>query len=532
VSGNLQQVHVRVNDAGTGKPTPCRIRFTDAEGNCYAPYGRTTPAQDPEGCDTRRRAIAGYISDEETWSYVDGTCEIELPSGAVHVVIEKGPEYERLEQQVQLPVGKLALRFELHQLYDPCKEGWYAGAMTWTSLSPHEVLLEGAAEGLRVVDLLAYERETNRDGCEKWPVLRICPPSPREEVDTVLEPSTTVDYPNLLAFSGQRPCLETPECLVAVNTLNLSRSLGNVALLHCHRIVFPLRFGRSAFDGSAHHRPDNWTLADWCDQCHRKRGLVVGLSVHCSDEDPWYGGEALADLILGKVDAVGWRSIDPWYKLLSLGLRVPIVAKLPDRPLGYFERTYVQPPAGEPFSYGTWIEAIRAGRTSVGRGAFLSMTVNGRPPGSEVELPPGGGHVTLAVSAVSRELFDIVEIIQDGAVVHTAAAQHDVLVRASAEMTLPVAHSGWLAARCLREDADGGGWVYAHTSAVYLSVGGQPPPIDPQDVEEITECLDRTLAWVQRDADCPTPKDRERLANVFLEAKQVLARKLSSSGGE
>ena len=38
----MHTVHVRVNDAATGKPTPCRVRFTDAEGRYYAPFGRLT----------------------------------------------------------------------------------------------------------------------------------------------------------------------------------------------------------------------------------------------------------------------------------------------------------------------------------------------------------------------------------------------------------------------------------------------------------------------------------------------------------
>src|SRR5207247_343650 len=88
---------------------------------------------------------------------------------------------------------------------------------------------------------------------------------------------------NLLAFSGQELALEfpgplistglmsfqeTPGTLVVVNTLNTHPVLGQLALLNTHRIVFPLRFGGSA-------GLDDWTLADWCDQCHRKGGLVT-----------------------------------------------------------------------------------------------------------------------------------------------------------------------------------------------------------------------------------------------------------------
>ena len=36
----LQLVHVRVNDAATGQPTPVRIRFAGPDGTYYPPHGR------------------------------------------------------------------------------------------------------------------------------------------------------------------------------------------------------------------------------------------------------------------------------------------------------------------------------------------------------------------------------------------------------------------------------------------------------------------------------------------------------------
>ena len=42
MSGKLQTVHVRVNDAATGQPTPVRIRFEGPGGEYFAPFGRLT----------------------------------------------------------------------------------------------------------------------------------------------------------------------------------------------------------------------------------------------------------------------------------------------------------------------------------------------------------------------------------------------------------------------------------------------------------------------------------------------------------
>src|SRR5207248_1703111 len=109
-------------------------------------------------------------------------------------------------------------------------------------------------------------------------------------------------------------------CLVAVNTLNTHPVLGCVALLNSHRPVFPLRFGGD--------RPDHWSVADWCDQCHRKTGLVVWPDLpRLRPDQPQ--GEALAALVLGKVDAfeVGpdLGSLSDYHRLLDAGFRPVLV---------------------------------------------------------------------------------------------------------------------------------------------------------------------------------------------------------------
>src|SRR5207249_2460679 len=111
VTGKLQQVHVRVNDAATGKPTPCRVRITDESGNYYAPYGRT-PRFLTSSADRpfTRRPVAGTILfHPQPWAYIDGTCEIDLPAGTLRVEIRKGPEYRSLDQAISLVPGKLAM---------------------------------------------------------------------------------------------------------------------------------------------------------------------------------------------------------------------------------------------------------------------------------------------------------------------------------------------------------------------------------------------------------------------------------------
>src|SRR5262249_48816223 len=131
-------------------------------------------------------------------------------------------------------------------------------------------------------------------------------------------------FVNLLSFSGAQPALNGPPYVV-VNTCNTHPVLGTVGLLNCHRIIFPLRFG--GLDGL-----DDWSVADWCDQCHRKKGLVVWPDLpRLTAEHPQ--GEALAALLLGKIDAFEICSLGDlrltalfdWYRLLACNWRLPLM---------------------------------------------------------------------------------------------------------------------------------------------------------------------------------------------------------------
>ena len=63
-------VHIRVNDAATGQPTPCRVRFTDDDGRYYAPLGRLTEFTTGWGEDVGSNLRLG----DKQFAYIDGSC--------------------------------------------------------------------------------------------------------------------------------------------------------------------------------------------------------------------------------------------------------------------------------------------------------------------------------------------------------------------------------------------------------------------------------------------------------------------------
>jgi hypothetical protein len=488
----MHTVHVRVNDAATGRPTPVRIRFSTADGRYLAPFGRLAEFATATNVDVGGNVRLGDAS----FAYIDGTCEIALPAGTVNVAIHKGPEYLPVEREISLAAGKMALRFNIERWTDRRRDGWYPGDTRAHFLSPHAAWLEGMAEDLAVVNLLAEEREV---GC-----------------DNLAAPA----IPNLLAFSGQVPALANPGALVVVNTHNVHPVLGSLGLLNCHRPVYPLRFGGAG-------GKDDWTLADWCDQCHRKGGLAVWTQG--ADRQNW--GEVLADLLLGKVDAfevaasAGSRRdrLSDWYTLLNAGLQVPLVgasAKTSNTAALGAIRTYARLQAGEPLTYGSWIEAVRGGRTFITSGPLVTFTVAGHDPGAALSV--GATSIPVRAEASSLAPFEVLEIIANGETLAAARASR-APARAMWQGDLELPMSTWLAARCRGCDDE----TLAHTSPAYVTREGAPFVRREQALAALARQLDRLQSWVEKDGRFDTEQQRHQLLEIVQEARLRLAAPLT-----
>ena len=344
----LQNVHIRVNDAATGQPTPVRLRVTDEAGSYFAPFGHAAEFPTGRGEAVGRDVLVGH----ERWAYIDGACEMAVTPGRLLVAIEKGPHFRPIRETVELPPGKMSLRFAIERT-ETRQAGHYAGDMRVHSISPHAALLEAQAEDLDVVQILAAVTPLlARDG------------------------HSCLTFPNLESFSGQGSILERDGRLVIVGTLNSHPVLGSLALYHCHRIVFPLTFGGA-------DATDDWSLGDWCDQCHRKKGLVVWVGA----TPALHGAEALAHAILGHIDAIELTpnytdALTVWRQLLAAGVRLPIVGSSGKESNAVAMgacRTVVQLNPGESLTPATWTEAVRAGRTVVTCGPSLRFTAEGEP---------------------------------------------------------------------------------------------------------------------------------------------------------
>lgn len=503
-------VHLRINDEATGRPTPVRLRVSGPDGTAYAPFGRLTDF--PTG---RNEAVGGHLRlGRENSVYVDGACELRLPTDVpLRVNAVKGPEYEPLDREVTLGAGQMALRFTIRRWSDVAADGWLAGDTRAHFLPPDAALLEAAAEDLRVVNLLVCPQ----------PVLAI-------------DGNTYPTLPNMAAFSGQVPALEADGRAVVVNTLNAHPVLGRVGLLNSHRTVFPLTFGGDT-------DTDDWSVTDWCGQCHRKNGLAVWVDAFRPGAG-MPGGEALVAAVLGHIDAIefdahprGQPFLPWWYRLLNAGVRLPLAGgsgKDSNRvPLGAV-RTYARTGPASPPGYRGWIEAARAGRTFVTNGPLLRLDVAGRGPGEVVAVADPGGGVAVRAAAECLTPFERLEVVADGDVIAAAPATAAGRWRAAVEVVHPMPAPGWLAARCVGGQGaflNPGQPAFAHTSPVYVRLAGRPPAHRPAAVAVLRRCVEQTRDWVELHGRFTDEKRRNHLLELFTRALARLTPGEPPSGG-
>lgn len=484
-------IHLRINDSTLGKPTPVRLRISGPDGTTYAPLGRST--EFPTG---RNEAVGGHLKiGSERWCYIDGSCEVPLPAGVpLRVQATKGPEYRPLDEMVTLGPGQMALRFSITRVLNSRESGYFSGDTRCHFIASHAGLLEAMAEDLDIVNALATP----------FSVLAI-------------DGNTYTITPDLLAFSGQQPALTAPPChFFVVNTLNTHPVLGKVGLLHSHRAVFPLTFGGP-------EATDDWSVCDWCDQCHRKGGLTVWVDAFEQAVNPT-GGEALVAALLGKIDAIeidpGPRSrpLLPWlYRLWNVGVMLPVVGgsgKDSNRtPLGAM-RTYAHV-SGE-FSLPGWIEAVRAGRTIVTSGPLVDFQVDGHRPGAKIDASNELMCVAKAESLVSFERLEI--IANDEVIAATQPVFIEPAGKWSAELQhrLAPAKSSWLTARCT------GKKEFAHTSPIVVRTNGQPLSPRAEAATALRQSIEQTREWIESHGRFTNMKRQEQLLRNCAEAIRKL----------
>jgi len=484
-------VRLRVIDKQARQPLAVRLHLHGEAGEYLPPRGyhrRVNPRWFED-------KYAEFVYRKKEYVYISGDCIADLPLGTVYVEITRGHEITPIRDRFTVTADTDEITFELERVLDWRSRGWVTADTHVHFLSPATAQLEGAAEDVNVVNVLASQ----------WGEM----------------------FSNVGDFDGRTThgaveCGGNGEFLVRVGSENRMQVLGHISLLgYGGQLIHPLCSGGPG--ESAIGDPQELCMAEWAQRCRDQGGLVV------MPHAPNPQCERAADFVLGLVDAnemmVGYpfgSGITPvgladWYKYLNLGYHLPVVGGSDKMSAGMLLggcRTYAH--LGDlAFTYENWMASIRAGNTFVSIGPLVDLKVEGQAPGSTVSLPESGGtvDVTWRVESVHVPIYGI-EVVAGAIIEHEETFAEGVL-EARGSAAVAVNRSTWIA---LRVRGSYGGRVHdiaAHSSAVQVLTGEQEIFSQPE-AGEVLKQIEGTIAYI--DTMAPRPEaERFRQMRATLE---------------
>ncbi|MCC6629029.1 MAG: CehA/McbA family metallohydrolase [Chloroflexi bacterium] len=470
----------RIWDQASGRPLAARVQVLGSTGQPCAPA----------------EAIH-KVGGGEPFFYADGAFAVDAPTGQTDILVERGTEYRPLRLVVTLPPGgTVDVDLPLERWIALPEQGWYAGN-THVHYDEKET---------RALDRLRLDPRV-----EDLPVLIVSHLQRRE-----------LAYASN-AFPIGRHALSTPEYIIDIgeesrhNDTPWHMGLGHIMLVNLRELVEPMSRGVLVDDSS----PDYPPLLDACDGAREQGGIVLW----CHNAN---GMEAPVAAALGRLDGLNlfdpyWMDpeYDRWYQLLNCGLRLP-ASTGSDWFVCSSNRVYVD--VGSDFSYATWLDGLRAGRTFVTDGPVLRLAVDGHAPSNTVlGLSDRQSRVPVEVRWAGAQPIDRLEIVRDGAVVAT----HDN-VDATTEgvyaTALDAGAAGWVAARAWgRRRTSYGHALWAHTSPVYLRAA-PPAAIVRAAAADFIARIDDATTWLTTRARFDHAGQRDRMLALFAEGRAWYAR--------
>ena len=466
-----RRVRLRVVETGTGRPVPVKLHVHGESGEYLSPTDRhriiNTDWFQDYSVDFSHQGI-------HHCTYVPGECRIDLPLGRVYLEVSKGFEIRPVRKAVRVSKSTQEIAIEIEKVLPWREKGWVSADTHVHFLSTQSALLEGAAEGVNVVNLLASQ----------W----------GELVTNVgdFDGKTTL---------GSREAGGDGEHLVRVGTENRQHVLGHISLLGYEGdIIAPMTTGGPG--ESAIGDPIEILLTEWARQCKKQNGVVI------LPHFPNPRAENAATLVTGNVDGVEMTSwgnlyagIDPyslsdWYRYLNCGYMTAAVGgtdKMTAATAVGTVRTYARIDPESEFTYEAWKDAVRRAHTFVTYGPLMEFGVEGRPPGSRIAMSRTGGtvDVTWHVASVTVPMSRV-ELMVNGEVRESLAVDTD---EAEGHWSVKVADSSWLALLVRGHYADKPEIIAAHSTPVMVDVEGSPF-LAAADAVTILEQIEGALAYL------------------------------------
>lgn len=442
---------LRITSKVDGNVSPVRMNAVDASGHPLMP---DTGAIRSEGQNGR------------TFFYSDGTVEITAPAGEVTLSAVHGFDTPEIKQKATItPRTTTEITLDLERLWDAEASGWYSGDNHFHlnyggtyRLNPEDILLDIKAEGLDVAwPLLAnlHNRFLQQDlwGWEyrKGPIMHF----------------------------GQEV---------------RSHFLGHLNLIGIDELFWPWIWG-PYYQVYENDDRINATALQYAQEQGGLGGYVHPVSI----TDPFTKETAgavpinfVADAVLGEVDLIevaclwtdeiGTASL--WHHILNLG--IPLAASAGSDVMTDYYRTmaigatraYVKPEGG--LSTGSYLRALKEGKSFVSNGPMLEFTVAGSEPGQSISIEKENAEWNLDVHSALP--VDSVQIFVNGTPVKTLEGMAEAGSK-SYSGSVEIPEGGWITARVLGENT---GWptmdsyLYAETSPVWFGRVGSVDSVAAQ----------------------------------------------------
>ena len=459
-------VAFQVVDAA-GQLLPCRIHVKDSKG-------------EPQR--------AGSLPSFADHFSCEGSAALSLGPGKYTYLIERGPEYRRIEGSFEVGEEALQIREKLERLVDLASEGWWSGELH-VHRPPQDMPLLLRAEDLHVAPTITWWNKTSPWKSSSLPgtaLVRL----DENRAYHVLGGEDERQGGAFLFYNLERPVDIT----------------GAEQEYPC-----PIRFLEEAA-----RQKGAWIDIEkpfwWDVPVALAHGF--GQSIGIAHNHMWHGGvldnEAWGkprdrEVYPGPHGNALW-SQQIYYHVLQSGIRIPPSAGsasgvLPN-PVGY-NRVYVH--LDGPFSWEKWWASLREGRSFVTNGPLLRARVDGKLPGHVFAAKEGEAlelEVTGSLDGNDPVLF--VEIIKDGVVERTVPREE--ISKAGSIGRVRFERSGWLLVRAVA--ATKHTFRFASTAPFWVEVGSEKRLLSRKSIQFF-------LDWVKERMGRIDLKDPGKLREVL-----------------
>jgi hypothetical protein len=290
---------------------------------------------------------------------------------------------------------------------------------------------------------------------------------------------------------------------------------GHVMLLNIKKAIQPVSIG----PGISHRGTDGKPLQAGIDEAHRQGGTAIW----CHNN---WGREDVPNFVSGKLDAQNifdggshGSYEDSFYHYLNAGIRVPFSTGT-DWFMYDLARVYTKVEGS--LGIKSWLDALTAGRSFISNGPLLRLNVEGEDIGGIINLP-SGREVSVKAEAFGRLGFEKLQLIKNGKVVlDSEPSLKQGYFTASLNRSVRIDEPSWLALRVSAQASNEfGRQLFAHTSPVYVNVGGKAIR-QTEEVAYLIRQMEDARQEIAAKALFASPKEREAVLSVYEEGIRTL----------